>query len=158
MFIKLFPGLKYPLISLIVRADGRKSFSENTIRSVKRSDYRGDVETILFDDKKDLKKIKGRILVFFDDGCLLGKDLLSGVADAADRGILAGTCYVKPKKKRFFLLLKYGLRNLFNSKRNVDKLFFCSKEFYDKEKSLEMLALKPRSLKRFKVVKGFVSV
>ena len=91
------------------------------LRSIKRSDYRGGVETLLFSksDKKDLKKSKGRILVFFDDGSLLGRDLLSLAADAVDHGFLAGTCYVKPRRKNIFLLLRYGLRNLFNPEKYI---------------------------------------
>ena len=127
---------------------------KETLRSVKRSDYRGEVKTFIVKDWG--KNYFGRILVFFEGGSVLGRDLLSNIADAVDHGIICGTCYVKPKKRSLVSFVKYGVRNLVNSEKNVDKLFFCSKKSY--KIPFEKVILDAKKKKKFKIVKGFVSV
>jgi hypothetical protein len=173
------------MLTVVVLWDGSVLTTEKTKKSIRLSDYRGEVQNILlytghdkkqvktveklFDnviirkDEKEtrnklIKTVKGEVLIFVKSGSLLGSDLLSNIADSIDNGALAGTCLIKPKKKNIFILMGMGLNNLFKAEKNLQHLFFCSSKEYKSQKSRYDIKQNSKSKKAFKVVKSYVSV
>lgn len=166
---KSFEVLKYPMISVVISSKGRGKALQRAINSVKKNDFRGEVEVIVAEyenkqDKYDVleqKSLKGDYLVFFDERHVLGRDLLSKIADACDKGCLAGTCLVKPGKREVFRLLKLGLRNIFDGSKNVKYLVFCHKDYLKIRKfsnGLLKFGVAAKKQGKFKVVKSYLIV